>query len=447
MLDTRAAIVIGLLYGDEGKGTIVDYLCKAEHRSLVVRFSGGSNCAHNVTTDDGRHHTFSQFGSGAFQGASTLLSQYVMVDPIALATEAVALSPKLGEHALNRHFIDGRAPVTTIFHGAANRIKEWLRGRDHHGSCGKGIGELAYDLINYPNEVIRMDHLKYDCSDTLRKIQQRKWASIRPHVVEMIEKNGVPSHLKESIDFLTNPDIPKEIAQAYVSISEELNILYPQHVVKLLETNRLVFEGSQGVGLDEWHGFHPYTTWSTTTQANALKVLEESGTKSFETIGVLRTYSTRHGAGPFVTEDSTLRNISPKEHNRVGHYQGDFRVGVFDAVLARYTSECVAAVSPLTSIALTHMDFLEATQRRYCTSYLQGDWPANPLVPKFDKDLLHQNNIGKGMVKSKPFIAAARDDAEFVKHVGVWCKSPVSILSYGNRTKDKTSRHLKHASS
>ena len=88
----KAYIVTGLGFGDEGKGTIVDYLTKEKDASLIVKFNGGPQAAHNVHTIDGKHHTFSQFGSGSFHpGVKTYLSKYVSVDPLAMLEEGKVL--------------------------------------------------------------------------------------------------------------------------------------------------------------------------------------------------------------------------------------------------------------------------------------------------------------------------------------------------------------------
>src|SRR5690349_15156675 len=102
MSERIANIVFGLGYGDEGKGTMTDYLSQQNNTNLVVRYNGGSQAAHNVVTETGKHHTFAQFGSGSFNaGVSTLLSRYVFVDPVALVNEAEVLEPKLGENPFN----------------------------------------------------------------------------------------------------------------------------------------------------------------------------------------------------------------------------------------------------------------------------------------------------------------------------------------------------------
>jgi adenylosuccinate synthase len=95
-MDGRHYIVCGLGFGDEGKGSVVDFLCsprRPDPARTVIRFNGGAQAAHNVLAADGRHHTFAQFGSGSFTpGVRTHLSRFVLVDPLALAAEAGCLA-------------------------------------------------------------------------------------------------------------------------------------------------------------------------------------------------------------------------------------------------------------------------------------------------------------------------------------------------------------------
>ncbi|MFI0789171.1 adenylosuccinate synthetase [Streptomyces lydicus] len=119
-------------------------------------------------------------------------------------------------------------------------------------------------------------------------------------------------------------------------------------------TGRLVLEGAQGVLLDEWHGFHPYTTWSTTTFAGAERLLAEAGRPhSALRLGVVRTCTTRHGPGPLVTEDPAPLRAQPEPHNGHGRWQGAFRAGHFDAVAHSYAVEVCGGVAAL---AVTHLD-------------------------------------------------------------------------------------------
>ena len=107
----------------------------------------------------------------------------------------------------------------------------------------------------------------------------------------------------------------------------------------------VIFEGAQGVLLDEWQGFHPYTTWSTTTLANADRLLEEAGYTGARTrVGITRAYATRHGAGPLVTEEAELTRALPDPSNQFGAWQRGFRVGWLDLVMLQYALE---AAGPL----------------------------------------------------------------------------------------------------
>jgi adenylosuccinate synthase len=104
--------------------------------------------------------------------------------------------------------------------------------------------------------------------------------------------------------------------------------------------------------LDQHHGFHPHTTWSSTTPANARLLLAEIGGRA-RVLGVTRTSTTRHGAGPLPTEDASLRARLPEPHNGDGGYQGPWRVGHLDAVLLRHA---IRACGGIDGLAVTHLD-------------------------------------------------------------------------------------------
>ena len=132
-------IVVDLGYGDAGKGTVVDWLCARRGAAprvprTVVRFNGGAQAAHNVVTPDGRHHTFAQFGSGMFTpGVRTHLSRFMLVDPLALASEAAHLADVGVPDALDRLSVHRDALLSTPFHRAANRARERARRAARHG--------------------------------------------------------------------------------------------------------------------------------------------------------------------------------------------------------------------------------------------------------------------------------------------------------------------------
>jgi len=159
-MDGRHYVVCGLGFGDEGKGSVIDFLCnprRPDPARTVVRFNGGAQAAHNVLAADGRHHTFAQFGSGSFTpGVRTHLSRFVLVDPLALAAEAAHLASAGVPDALDRLTVDRDALLVTPYHQAANRAREVARGRGRHGSCGMGIGETARYSLAWPGDAPRV---------------------------------------------------------------------------------------------------------------------------------------------------------------------------------------------------------------------------------------------------------------------------------------------------
>src|SRR5215472_7041725 len=298
-------IVVDLGYGDAGKGTVVDWLCSragGEPARTVVRFNGGAQAAHNVVLPDGRHHTFAQLGSGTFTaGVRTHLSRFVLVDPLALAAEAAHLEHVGVRDALDRLSVDRDALLTTPYHRAANQARERARGAGRHGSCGMGIGETASYALSEPDRAPRVG----DCQSpgTLA----RKLAVLRDRLTDELGPLGAPPVL--------------DVCDAYQAFADRVRLTGPEHLDRLLRAGPVVFEGAQGVLLDEWHGFHPYTTWSTTTFANAQTLLAQADMTGIR-LGVIRCYLTRHGQGPLVTEDPTLD--LPERHNGTDEWQGPF---------------------------------------------------------------------------------------------------------------------------
>lgn len=426
-------IVVDLGFGDAGKGTVVDWLCSRgpEPVDAVVRFNGGAQAAHNVVTVDGRHHTFAQFGSGTFTpGVATHLSRFMLVDPLALATEAGHLAGLGVPDALDRLTVDRDALLTTPYHRAANRARELRRGPGRHGSCGVGIGEtMAYHLA-HPGEAPRAG----DCRSParLRRSLARLRDRVRTEFPELGESGALPG-LDGCVD-------------AFLAFGERVRLVDAAFLAGLLRTGKVVFEGAQGVLLDEWHGFHPYTTWSTTTFANAETLLAEAGVadRSALRLGVLRTYLTRHGPGPFPTEDPALTAGLPDPHNGVGRWQGAFRVGHLDAVALRYAVEVCGGVDAL---ALTHLDVARSrSDLRVCTAYAMGGEVVERLTPGPPGDLDRQGRLTGRLLTARPIYAEGdgagrpEQDPDPVAVVEAMLGVPVAVTSTGPTVAGKRSR-------
>ncbi|GAA4226772.1 adenylosuccinate synthase [Streptosporangium album] len=387
-------IVVDLGYGDAGKGTVVDWLCAQGPVQAVVRFNGGAQAAHNVVLPDGRHHTFAQFGSGTLRGVPTHLSRFMVVDPLALASEATHLAGLGVPDPFGLLTVDRDALIATPYHAAAGRARELARGADRHGSCGMGIGATMAYALDHPG----LGPTVGDCENPA--LLTRKLYALR-------ETLGV-----------AGPPVEDCVA-AYRAFAERVILVDSSFTRALLRGHPVVFEGAQGVLLDEWHGFHPYTTWSTTTFANALALLD--GVPAVR-LGVLRTFTPRHGPGPLVTEDPELGGS--EVHNTTGPWQGSFRAGHFDAVAHRYA---LAVAGGADALALTHLD---APVSRMCVSYDIGELPVGTAG-----DLDGQDRLTRRVLQARPRYADGVDDwpAAVADVLGV----PVWLGSAGPTAADK----------
>jgi len=342
-----AYIVQGLAFGDEGKGAMVDYLCRAYDASLVVRFNGGPQGTRNVVQPDGRHHGFRQFGSGMFIPAvRTFISKYVLIDPFSLMKEAEALERKGVRSTQERLFIDPECLIVTPYHQYANRIQELVRGVNRHGSTGFGVGETRQDAQLW-GTYIRVKDILSD-APALGMLDD-----IRVHKLKQLREYwGVNKEADALLTELSSED-PRRVAEFYRLFAQGIQPMTWAGMVEAFPDVSIVFEGSAGTLLDETHGFTPYVTPSNTTFDNALELCDEAELSPVR-IGVLRTHFTRHGAGPFVTED---RALSFPDHNVRSKWQGELRFGHFDLVAARYAIKCCGGIDGL---ALTHLDCMES---------------------------------------------------------------------------------------
>lgn len=456
-MERKATIVVDLGFGDAGKGTIIDFLARKASNPTVVRFNGGGQAAHNVITPDGRHHTFAQFGSGTFAGARTHLSRFMLLDLLALAREAEHLAEVGCGDVFSRLTVDENALVVTPFQKAANRLREIARGDGRHGSCGMGIGETMADMIAFPLPAVRARDLR-DPETLVKKLaffQEMKREEFR-HQLEHLANN--PFGAREAALILSN-DAPRQYAEALWRIAMRFRIVPASYLRTIAARGDLLFEGAQGVLLDEWHGFHPYTTWSTTTPANALELLSEIGYDgSIERLGVLRAYFTRHGAGPFVTEDKGLSVMLPDAFNKHGNWQGGFRAGWFDLVMARYAITVSAGIDSLT---ITNLDrFQKIPQPKIATAYqvphevlkhrgvpialARPDGAMAAVERLFKKDvvtdLTYQEALTRLVQSARPDYRCAPKGDEYVRLIERDLMVPVTITSHGPTALEKRFR-------
>lgn len=382
-------VVVDLGFGDSGKGSVVDALARRHPNAIVVRHNGGCQAAHHVVTDNGRTHCFAQIGSGHFAGATTHLSKHMLFNPNNFWNEWC----HLGREPIVT--IDPRAMVITPLHRQWNRAQEMARGENRHGSCGQGIGATVEASLLWPETVIRV----HDLHDTRL-------------VVDKMQAYLVAMDLRWSDTEL----------MAWAAGAQQICFHLAQTYDEDLDTRRpIIFEGAQGVLLDEDHGFQPHTTWSKTTDLNARSLAKDLGLDPYG-IGVCRTYMTRHGAGPFPTEDELVTATRHEAHNQTGQFQGAWRAGFLDIPLLKYAISCCERIDAL---AITHVDRVPVDGWEVCDRYF-----LNCCGPQSAIDPMKITEYEPGYVRV-PRVGYPQVVARMLER-------PLMVTSSGPRSSDKT---------
>lgn len=344
--------VIGLGYGDEGKGTIVDSLAKKLNAETIVRFNGGSQAAHHVLHNN-FIHCFSQFGSGTFSNSKTYLSKFMYFDPISFMVEGEKLKEKGIKNPYEKVFVDEDCVIITPFQKVVGRMRELSIQK---GSCGMGVGETARD-----SEILGKNILKAKDLLDHKNLEEKLlflWSTKLDQAEQLFEENK-SEMMKENLEKIKSRKIIENICKEYLECASKINIIQDYKL-----EGKVIFEGAQGVLLDKEKGFIPYITSTKTTFENAKEIVKET---PYTKIGVVRGYMTRHGKGPFVSEDNSLSELLEGENNVNNFWQGNFRIGWADLVALKYSLEVVNGVD---SLAITNLDKLEKMGPiKICTGY------------------------------------------------------------------------------
>lgn len=314
-----AEAVIGANFGDEGKGLMTDYLCSITDADVVVRYNGGSQAGHTVVTPKGRH-VFNHVGSGTLLGVPTFLSRFFIVNPLVFFKEQKQLNELMPDKR-PPIYVDRDCIVTTPFDMFLNQILERRRDANMHGSCGLGINEtiVRSQIAEYR---LTADQLqRHDTRDILKKIRDF-------YVPRRLQELGIKLHDVEQ-KLLETPNFIDKFADDCYEFAYSIAYIVNPDFIKVF--NRIVFEGAQGLLLDQDHRYFPHVTHSKTGIKNVLALAEQAGVEELNANYITRSYLTRHGAGPlpFELKEPPFKNIKD-ETNIHNPYQGTLRFAQLD---------------------------------------------------------------------------------------------------------------------
>ena len=308
----KAYAVIGANYGDEGKGVITDYLCRQVENPLVIRFNGGAQAGHTVTTPEGVRHVFSHFGSGTLAGAPTYLSKYFVVNPILFNREYDVLVEK---GIVPKVYVHPECIVTTPFDMMINQATEKTRKGDRHGSCGYGV----FETINRnPHKHFKLVEWWENDFRSCLKLIRDEWLPNRLRQLRLNTYDIDPSYKDDALieSFLDDCWLFLERTRA--------DTLTPERA----SARTIIFEGAQGLLLDlNNRADFPFLTPSHTGLRNIMELAEGMGIDEIEAHYVSRTYLTRHGPGPLPNEMDMGLTCKTNVENQ---YQGKLRYAPLD---------------------------------------------------------------------------------------------------------------------
>ena len=344
------AVVVGMQWGDEGKGKIIDLL--SEEADVIARYAGGHNAGHTIVFD-GNQHILHLIPSGIFHpGKLCIIGNGVVIDPAALIHE-MDLLKKANIDLDGRLIISDRANIILSYHGTFDKGRENSNNFEKIGTTGRGIGPSYADKI--ARSGIRT--CDYRNERYLKKKLESNYQEKNSIFRDLYGKELPPceSIFEDLMDY--QETILKYIGDTHVLLRGEIE-----------QKKKVLCEGAQGTMLDIDHGTYPFVTSSNSTSGGASTGLGIPPTQIDRVVGVIKAYTTRVGEGPFPTElhdedGERLRDEGREFGSTTGRPR---RCGWFDAVVARYAIH----LNGIDAMAITKLDVLDRFNTlRVCTGY------------------------------------------------------------------------------
>ena len=409
-------VILGLQWGDEGKGKIVDYF--APKYDVVARFQGGPNAGHTLYVD-GKKIVLHQIPSGIFhQDKINLIGNGVVLDPVTLKRECATVAA-MGIDIKKNLFISQRTNIIVPTHRALDKASEIQKGDNKIGSTLKGIGPAYMDKTG---------------RNALR-------------VGDLLDKNFTTQYIKLRLkhqrlldNFNFNEDITAWEEEFFEALEflKTLNIVNGEYLIndKIAAGKNILAEGAQGSMLDIDFGTFPFVTSSNTISAGVCTGLGIAPNKINEVIGITKAYCTRVGGGPFPTE---LFDETGEELRKIG---GEFgattgrprRCGWMDLVALKFS--CM--INGVTQIVMTKADVLDSFEElKVCTAYDINGTQTKEVpfqLAKINAQPIYQNFKGwhnNPSVKITTSEALPTTMKDYIGFINDYTGSPIKYISNG----------------
>ena len=344
----KVDVLLGLQWGDEGKGKVVDVL--TPHYDVVARFQGGPNAGHTLEFE-GKKYVLRSIPSGIFQhGQINIIGNGVVLDPILFMEEAESLQQSGVDlkHVLK---ISKKAHLIMPTHRLLDAAYEKLKGDAKIGTTGKGIGPTYTDKVS--RNGLRVGDIFCDFQQRYEMAKKRHVNLLKALSGEDVDVAETEAKWMQAIEYL-----------------KQYDIIDSEHVVNkyIAEGKKILCEGAQGSMLDVDFGSYPFVTSSNTVCAGACSGLGVAPGKIGEVYGIFKAYCTRVGSGPFPTE---LHDETGARIREIGHEYGavtgrERRCGWIDLVALRYT----IMLNGVTQLIMMKSDVLDGFKTvKVCNAY------------------------------------------------------------------------------
>jgi adenylosuccinate synthase len=413
-MSNRADLIVGLQWGDEGKGKIVDHL--AQNNDYVCRFAGGHNAGHTIVVDN-QKFALHLIPSGVLNPkAINIVGNGVVLSPKDFIKEMSQF-----ENLEGRLFISDKAHLLLPYHSQIDRAREILRGKKAIGTTGKGIGPA------YGDKVARVGHRVGELLNP-KKLAKK--------IIDYFEINRAIFEVMA----LETPDL-EELTRELEGYKEALAPFITDTTLLVWEAldngKKMLLEGAQGTMLDIDHGTYPYVTSSTTVSAGACSGLGLNPKDIGKVTGIAKAYCTRVGNGPFPSEDLGEDGEKLREN---GHEFGTTtgrprRCGWFDAVAAKHA----VRINGVDEIALMKLDVLDGFDEvKVCVAYDFGGKRVD-YVPYDLEDVKPIYKTFKGWSGSKgcrEFDELPKEAREYIQELEKIVGTKIAIVSTSPERED-----------